>query len=407
MTNRLVVKSDEERLVYAEVYSPLHIDTDGEAMTAESIRKMAHRFLSSGRVHKIDVQHNQQESGCEVVESFIVRKQDPDGFIDGSWVLGIHVIPDELWERVKKGELNGLSFFGAVQKVPARASVIVTRKMVGDTEDSLDAGPLPSHSHPVTIDFSENGRVLEGYTECVLDHRHRVQKATATELEWDHAHRLILIDNEMFKTASKGGAGSGSWDGPGQPRFDADAASSGEKRFSDREEWEKSLTPDQRNAVNSWMFSGYEGIRDADKGNPTDSSYKEKLGQLKAALATAPLYTSDIHRGIRADVKCSVGDKMKMSALSSFSTNRAIARTFSVQKPEGGLTSPKQKFTVLSITSHKGAPTLPMKAVGGTYETEVVVEKTRSFRVTKIEKMEIKRPGGKVWHGKQVFLEED
>lgn len=195
MTARLVIKSDEERLLFAEVYSPLHIDTDGEAMTAEDIRKMAHNFLSSGRVRKIDVQHNQEESGCEVVESFIARKNDPDGFITGSWVLGIHVTPDDVWEKVKKGELNGLSFFGSVQKVPARARVIVTRKMVGQTEDSME-GLLPPHTHELTLEFSQDGRVLEGKTEEALGHSHSVTRATATEIAWEHGHRLVLIEND-------------------------------------------------------------------------------------------------------------------------------------------------------------------------------------------------------------------
>jgi len=80
----LVIKSEEERLVYGEVYSPLHVDTDGEAMTAAEIKKMAHHFLSSGRVNKIDVSHNLEESGAIVIESFLARKHEPDGYFDGA-----------------------------------------------------------------------------------------------------------------------------------------------------------------------------------------------------------------------------------------------------------------------------------------------------------------------------------
>ena len=50
---KIVIKSEDERLVYGEVYIPLHVDTQGEAMTAEEIRKMAHDFLMSGKVNRL------------------------------------------------------------------------------------------------------------------------------------------------------------------------------------------------------------------------------------------------------------------------------------------------------------------------------------------------------------------
>ncbi len=191
---RVVIKSDDDHFVLAEIYSPLHIDTDGEAMTAEEIRKMAYRFLSEGRTKKIDLQHNRQESGCVMVESFIARDNDPDGFIKDSWVGGLIIPAGEIWDKVKKGELNGFSFFGEVRKVPVTAKVTVTRKMVGETEDSIE-GVLPVHSHGMSVMFSEDGRVEPGWTEEFLDHRHRIQKATATDVEWEHGHRIILVEN--------------------------------------------------------------------------------------------------------------------------------------------------------------------------------------------------------------------
>lgn len=181
--------------MYGEVYAPMQIDTDGEAMLAEDIEHMAHDFLASGRVNKIDVQHNLQESGCLVVESFIARKGDPDGFIEGAWVLGTKVLPDELWEQVKKGELNGYSFYGPVTQVPVNAIVVATRRMMGKTEDSSD-GLLPPHTHDLDIKFSKDDKVVPGITGETLGHCHMVARTTATELEMEHAHRMILIENE-------------------------------------------------------------------------------------------------------------------------------------------------------------------------------------------------------------------
>jgi len=135
---KIVVKSDDRRLVFGEVYSPLHVDTDTEAMTAAEIEAMAHRFLISGRTDKIDVGHNGMESGCQVCESYIAKANDADGFVEGAWVLGVYVLPDDLWQAVKSGELNGFSFAGAVGRVPAEAVVEVTRKLEGETEKSIE-----------------------------------------------------------------------------------------------------------------------------------------------------------------------------------------------------------------------------------------------------------------------------
>jgi hypothetical protein len=190
---KIVIKSDDKRLVYGEVYAPLHVDTDDESMTREDIERAAHAFLSSGRVNKVDVQHNCKESGCTVVESFLARKNDPDGFIEGSWVLGVKVSPDVLWQQVKAGELNGFSFFGTVVKVPAKTKVVTARKIVGETENSTD-GLLPIHFHSIEINFKD-GDLLSGQTGEALDHRHDVKHATATERAMEHSHRLILVEN--------------------------------------------------------------------------------------------------------------------------------------------------------------------------------------------------------------------
>lgn len=224
-------------------------------------------------------------------------------------------------------------------------------------------------------------------------HRILVTEAGEGPGNWGHAGRPGEV----------GGSGPGGGGGGG-----GDSGVKGTGRHDSTDSWEKSLTSEQKVAMNSWMDVGYEGIRGVDKGIVSSlPQYKVNLDALKEALKTAPLYTAEIHRGIRMDVPCSIGDSIQMNAISSFSTNRAVAKGFAVTSSTTGKDiSNKQKFTILSIVKHNGAPRLPMKAVGGTFEMEVVMEKGRTFKVTRIEKMEIKRPGGKVWKGKQVFLEE-
>lgn len=190
----IVIKSEDKRLVYGEVYAPMQVDTQGEAMTADQIEQMAHRFLSKGLVSNIDVDHECAESGSVVVESFIARTSDPDGFIEGSWVLGVKVSSD-LWESVKSGELNGFSFHALTKKVPTVATVIITKRMDGDTEESTKDGLLPPHKHQVSLEFDDEGVLIPGRTSPFLSHEHDVKKATATESAMEHSHRLILIEN--------------------------------------------------------------------------------------------------------------------------------------------------------------------------------------------------------------------
>lgn len=189
---KIVIKSEEKRLVYGEVYSPNHVDTDGEAMTAEHIERMAHKFLKNRRTTNVDVGHDQKAS-CVMVESFIARNGDPDGFIEGAWVAGVEV-PPELWAKVKSGELNGFSWQGGAEKVRRKAVISITRKLSGSTEKSAK-GLLPEHAHDLELAFSADGELLPSQTSESLGHRHEVIRATATEKELDHSHRLILIEN--------------------------------------------------------------------------------------------------------------------------------------------------------------------------------------------------------------------
>lgn len=107
------VKYDlEKRLVYAEIYLPDTPDAHGHEMTREEVEKMAHNFMANARTLMIDINHDNKTSyGCALVESFIARDGDPD-YVAGSWVGVAFIGSDDIWEKVKKGELTGFSFEG-------------------------------------------------------------------------------------------------------------------------------------------------------------------------------------------------------------------------------------------------------------------------------------------------------
>ena len=188
-----VVKSAEKQVVLAEVYAPFELDTDAEAATPEEVEQAAYKFLSSGRVDKIDLVHNGVETGSRVVESFIATKNDPRGFAEGAWVMGVQVPDPDLWAAIKDGKINGFSLGGSSIKVPATVLVTEIESLSGTTEKNADS-LIPPHDHEVELRFDENGNVIQTHTGEAMGHTHVVKAMTATELEGGHGHRLIVED---------------------------------------------------------------------------------------------------------------------------------------------------------------------------------------------------------------------
>jgi hypothetical protein len=189
---KLIVRKSvpaEKRMVYAEVYAPNRPDSDGEFMTAETIEKMAHDFVKKGRLKQIDVQHdNKTIDGVQAVESFIARKGDPD-FIPGSWVLGIHVDHTDTWNRIKKGELNGLSVEALVGREEKEVTLQLPPVISGRTTKS------ENHEHQFFVNYSPEGDFLGGVTDTVNGHRHTIKGGTVTEEMDGHRHRFSSVDS--------------------------------------------------------------------------------------------------------------------------------------------------------------------------------------------------------------------
>ncbi len=182
------VKLDEdEQIVFGEVYAPDVVDSQGDTMSAEEIKKMAYKFMEKMRVHKIDVQHNNKPSGAYVVESFIARDGDPL-FIPGSWVLGVHIPDKGLWNRVKSGELNGFSFEGLVSSTPTRVKSNIPEEVKGLTDNRV------GHSHAFKVKFDHEGNFLGGETDEVDGHKHVIKAGTVTEQSLGHTHRFSYVE---------------------------------------------------------------------------------------------------------------------------------------------------------------------------------------------------------------------
>lgn len=189
--NVKIQKQDQEKqIVWGIAYGPPGvIDSHGDTATKEEIEKMAHNFMKEGRTDKIDIQHDFQESGNYVVESFIARENDTD-FPVGSWIIAVKCT-DSTWQKVKNNELNGFSFAGYATSKQARVMLEVAKEEIGETSENMD-DVLPAHKHLYVLRFNEKGKVIGGCTDIQLNHSHEIKAGTAVEKSLGHGHRLNI-----------------------------------------------------------------------------------------------------------------------------------------------------------------------------------------------------------------------
>jgi hypothetical protein len=184
-----VTKADgKKQIVMAEVYVPGVPDTDEEFMTSETIEKMAYDFMRNLRLDQVDKNHdNEIVDGCCVVESFIARKGDPD-FIEGAWVVAMHVPDKETWDQIEKQELNGFSLEALVRKRKTTLTMEIPPVLSGKTDTSED------HTHEFFVSYDEEGNFLGGKTSVSMGHSHIIKRGTITEESDGHAHRFSYVE---------------------------------------------------------------------------------------------------------------------------------------------------------------------------------------------------------------------
>ncbi|MBP92655.1 MAG: hypothetical protein CMC55_00895, partial [Flavobacteriaceae bacterium] len=83
-----------------------------------TVKKAAYLYLKHNNHHKATEQHNERVSGVLTVESWIKEgDQDKSNLYGfdlpvGTWFVKMKIENDELWSKIKSGELKGLSIEG-------------------------------------------------------------------------------------------------------------------------------------------------------------------------------------------------------------------------------------------------------------------------------------------------------
>lgn len=119
-TFEIVKTNDEMRRAYGIVYAPDEQDAQGDWTDAGEILKAADDFMRAGRLKAVDENHDFEPKDAFVAESWLIRKGDPlfPDETPGAWAVGIQILDETIWNKLKKGELTGLSMAGTAAKTP-------------------------------------------------------------------------------------------------------------------------------------------------------------------------------------------------------------------------------------------------------------------------------------------------
>lgn len=92
---------------------------------ADTIKALMLKASKAAKLNSIDIEHNENPiTGVYIVESYLIDRNkgiNPTEFAnvnDFSWVASYKVENDELWQKIKSGELNGFSISGIFDLVP-------------------------------------------------------------------------------------------------------------------------------------------------------------------------------------------------------------------------------------------------------------------------------------------------
>tara|TARA_R100000781_G_scaffold34912_1_gene25001 strand:- start:1545 stop:2441 length:897 start_codon:yes stop_codon:yes gene_type:complete len=148
----------------------------------ETVRRASELYLKHNNHHKATYQHQDRVAGVLTVESWIKEgKQDKSnlygfkGLPIGTWFVKMKIENDELWERVKSGELRGLSIEGYfVDRMEAMSKPVYSdEQILQELAEMLD---LKSYT-----DYPKGAS--QNSERALIENERLGNKATATGLQ--------------------------------------------------------------------------------------------------------------------------------------------------------------------------------------------------------------------------------
>jgi hypothetical protein len=189
LSYRICKVDKDQRLVTGVVYSPFVLDSHGHYMTADDVQKTAHAFLELGLQNQIDIMHDNEVVNAVIVESYI-QKQDDEFAPSGSWIATTKIDDPVVWNKVKRGELNGYSMEIRSYMYEHDADIEYDSWSYGETMPD----PTDGHTHFYLVKMDSQGNVFYGNTSQGGEdnHTHTITSLSVTDITNKHTHRIVL-----------------------------------------------------------------------------------------------------------------------------------------------------------------------------------------------------------------------
>jgi hypothetical protein len=139
--------------------------------TADTVRKAAEAYMKHHNTNNATLQHEEKVTGVHTVESWIVEdsKNDKSNLYGyelpkGTWFVSMRVNNDEVWERIKSGELKGLSIEGyfvdkmeklSLEQEPTDEEILLALADILDLESYTDYPESASNNAKKAIEYKE------------------------------------------------------------------------------------------------------------------------------------------------------------------------------------------------------------------------------------------------------------
>lgn len=135
--------------------------------TADTVRKAAEAYMKYQNTNNATIQHEEKVTGVYTVESWLVQdsKTDKTALYGyelpvGTWAVTMRIENEQVWQRIKEGELKGLSIEGYfVDKMQTLATQNLDKvgSMVTDGADGLIDLPLYDNEEEALAKAKELG----------------------------------------------------------------------------------------------------------------------------------------------------------------------------------------------------------------------------------------------------------